>query len=131
MPRTGAPPPPAFERKVILAQGSTAPAGYRYAVTPQAFPANSAVTVTCHDSVDPGRFYTFTMYTDGSGNAFVQNQCYSRAVAAVAGSAHRVGYGRRALRPRGRLVAAVGGGRRRYGGRGRRRYLQRAGAGHH
>jgi hypothetical protein len=28
--------------------------------------ATSGVTVTCHDSVDHGGFYTFTLHTDGS-----------------------------------------------------------------
>ena len=60
-----------------LAQGPAAPFGYRYSVDLSNFPANASVTVTCHDSVDPQGFYTFTMQTDGNGSAFTQNQCYS------------------------------------------------------
>jgi hypothetical protein len=70
-----APPPPS--PTVSLARGPAAPAGYRYAVTLTNFAANSSVTVTCHDSVDPQGFYTFTLVTDASGAAFTQNQCYS------------------------------------------------------
>jgi hypothetical protein len=62
---------------VSLAQGPAAPAGYRYAVTLQGFGGGAAVSVNCRDSVDPGGFYTFTMVTDGSGHAYVENQCYS------------------------------------------------------
>ena len=62
---------------VRLAQGPAAPAGFRYAITLSGFPANAAVTVNCRDSKDPGGFYTFTMTTDGAGNAFTQSQCYS------------------------------------------------------
>jgi hypothetical protein len=72
----GAPPPPP-QRRVILARGPAAPAGFRYAITLQAFAPDSVVSVSCRDSVDPGGFYTFNMTTDGAGNAFVQNQCYS------------------------------------------------------
>jgi hypothetical protein len=71
---TATPPP---TPTVNLAKGPSAPFGFRYAVTLSSFPANSNVTVTCHDSVDPAGFYTFTMRTDGAGNAFVNNQCYS------------------------------------------------------
>jgi hypothetical protein len=46
-------------------------------VTLNNFVPNSNVTVTCHDSVDPGGFYTFTLHTDGSGHAFTQSYCYS------------------------------------------------------
>jgi hypothetical protein len=62
---------------VTLAQGPTAPYGYRYAVTLNGFPAGSTVNVTCYDSVSPGGFFSFPMPTDGSGNASTQNQCYS------------------------------------------------------
>ncbi|WP_147251727.1 hypothetical protein [Blastococcus sp. TF02-8] len=75
-----APPPPAPPSRnpvVSLAQGPSAPAGYRYAVSLSGFSPGAAVTVTCHDSADPGGFFTFTMTTDGAGNAFTQNQCYS------------------------------------------------------
>jgi hypothetical protein len=62
---------------VTLAQGPSAPSGYRYAITLSSFPANSTVTITCHDSVDPGGFYTFTLPTDSSGGAHTADQCYS------------------------------------------------------
>jgi len=71
------PPPPPPAASISLAQGPAAPAGYRYAIRLNHFPANANITVTCHDSVDPGGFYTFTMHTDGSGSAFTQSQCYS------------------------------------------------------
>jgi hypothetical protein len=46
-------------------------------VTLHNFPGNTDITVTCHDSVDPGGFYTFSLRTDGQGSAFTQSQCYS------------------------------------------------------
>ncbi|HET8658238.1 MAG TPA: hypothetical protein VFM55_04470 [Micromonosporaceae bacterium] len=72
-----APPPPPPGPSVSLAKGPVAPTGYRYAVTLQHFTANSNVTVTCHDSVDPGGFYTFTLRTDGNGYAYTASYCYS------------------------------------------------------
>jgi hypothetical protein len=45
----GAAPPPA----VGLAQGPAAPQGYRYAITLSGFAANTSVSVSCRDSVDP------------------------------------------------------------------------------
>ncbi len=73
------PPPssPSGSPAVALARGPAAPAGYRYAITLRNFPANSNMTVTCHDSVDPGGFYTFALHTDGNGSAFTQSYCYS------------------------------------------------------
>lgn len=76
-PGGAAPPPVVPGATVTLAQGPSAPAGYRYAVTLAGFPANRPVTVTCHDSVDSGGFYTFTLATDGAGTAYAENQCYS------------------------------------------------------
>ena len=60
-----------------LGKGPAAPAGYRYAITLDHFAPNAGITITCHDSVDPQGFYTFTLYTDGNGHAFTQSYCYS------------------------------------------------------
>lgn len=68
---------PAAAATVSLAQGPTAPAGYRYAITLDHFSPNSSVSITCYDSVSPGGFYTFRLGTDSSGHAFTQNYCYS------------------------------------------------------
>jgi hypothetical protein len=62
---------------VTLAQGPSAPAGYRYAITLDHFPANSSISVSCYDSVSPGGFYTFNLGTDSSGHAFTESYCYS------------------------------------------------------
>jgi uncharacterized membrane protein YgcG len=62
---------------VSLAQGPAAPQGYRYAVTLNGFAANSTVSITCYDSVSTGGFYTFSLSTDGSGNASTASYCYS------------------------------------------------------
>ncbi|QLQ37339.1 hypothetical protein [Micromonospora robiginosa] len=62
---------------VSLEQGPAAPHGFRYAVSLQHFAPGTDVTVTCHDSVDPGGFYTFRLRTDGDGNAYTRTQCYS------------------------------------------------------
>lgn len=70
-------PPAPGPTTVTLAQGPSAPAGFRYAITLSSFPANSTVTITCHDSVDTGGFYTFAMTTDPSGGAYTAHQCYS------------------------------------------------------
>lgn len=72
----GTPPPPTMAT-VTLGRGPTAPAGYRYAITIGGFPAGSAVSVSCRDSVDAGGFYTFTMHADGSGSAYTAGACYS------------------------------------------------------
>lgn len=71
------PPPPSGSPTVVLAQGPPAPAGYRYAITLSQFAAGTAVSISCRDSVDPGGFYTFSLTTDGAGNAFTQSYCYS------------------------------------------------------
>lgn len=60
-----------------LAQGPVAPKGYRYAIGLAGFAANSAIEVTCHDSVDPGGFYRFSLTTDGNGNASTASACFS------------------------------------------------------
>jgi hypothetical protein len=72
------PPQPLPPRQVVtLARGPAAPHGYRYAITLRNFAANSNVAVTCHDSVDPNGFYTFTLHTNGNGDATTQSYCYS------------------------------------------------------
>lgn len=63
--------------QVTLTQGPAAPAGYRYAITLANFAANSAISVTCYDSVSPSGFYSFTLSTDGSGSASTAAYCYS------------------------------------------------------
>jgi len=62
---------------VTLAKGPAAPFGYRYAVSLSGFSANVSVAISCRDSVDPGGFFNFDMKTNGSGSAFVENECYS------------------------------------------------------
>jgi uncharacterized membrane protein YgcG len=73
----GAAPSPPAVPSVTLAQGPVAPAGYRYAITLSGFGANSSVSISCRDSVSPGGFYTFSLTTNGSGQAFTQGYCYS------------------------------------------------------
>ena len=68
--------PPA-QPTVTLAQGPTAPSGYRYALTLSGFGGNASVSISCRDSVNPNGFYTFTLKTDGNGNSFTQSYCYS------------------------------------------------------
>ncbi|WP_326957588.1 phospholipase A2 [Amycolatopsis sp. NBC_01286] len=75
-PVTSAPPAPG-PATVTLAQGPSSPVGSRYAITLSSFPSNTAVTITCHDSVDSGGFYTFALTTDSSGGAYTASQCYS------------------------------------------------------
>jgi hypothetical protein len=67
-------PPP---RTISLAKGPAAPSGFRYAITLSNFPANTGVSLTCYDSVDRGGFFTFTLTTNGSGDAYTASQCYS------------------------------------------------------
>lgn len=78
-PQAPAPPttPAPVQAVVRLDRGPAAPAGYRYAVTLSGFPAGATVNVTCHDSVSPGGFYSFSMATDGAGAASTARQCYS------------------------------------------------------
>ncbi|MEV0132583.1 hypothetical protein AB0H83_29495 [Dactylosporangium sp. NPDC050688] len=73
----GQPEPPPAAPTASLAKGPAAPSGFRYAITLDHFAPNTGVTITCHDSVDPNGFYTFTLTTDGSGHAFTQAYCYS------------------------------------------------------
>ena len=70
-------PPAGGAPSVSLAQGPAAPAGYRYAITLSGFAPGTAVQISCHDSVDPGGFYSFTLTTDGAGNASTASYCYS------------------------------------------------------
>ena len=72
-PPTAPPPAPSVQ----LAQGPVAPQGYRYAITLNSFPAESSVSVTCDDSVNPTGFYTFSLTTNSTGGAFTQSYCYS------------------------------------------------------
>jgi hypothetical protein len=69
--------PPAPGPAASLGKGPAAPSGFRYAITLNHFAPNSGITMTCHDSVDPQGFYTFTLNTDASGHAFTQSYCYS------------------------------------------------------
>lgn len=62
---------------ISLSQGAPGPAGYWYSVALSGFAANSSVTVTCRDSVDPGGFYSQTLATNGSGAASDSTLCYS------------------------------------------------------
>jgi hypothetical protein len=62
---------------VGLAQGPPASGGYRYAIRLSSFVPRSAVSVTCFDSVSPSGFYTFTMTTDGAGDASTESACFS------------------------------------------------------
>jgi hypothetical protein len=70
---------PSGSPTVSLAQGPAAPSGYRYAITLNGFPANSAVSLNCYDSVSPGGFYSFTLTTNASGSAYTAGYCYSGA----------------------------------------------------
>jgi hypothetical protein len=71
------PPPPAPTPAVSLAQGPAAPVGYRYAISLAGFAANTAVSISCRDSVNPGGFFTFSLTTNGAGGASTQSYCYS------------------------------------------------------
>jgi hypothetical protein len=71
------PPPPAASPTVTLTQGPAAPAGYWYAITLSGFAANTAVAISCYDSVSPGGFAPFSLTTDGNGNASTASYCYS------------------------------------------------------
>jgi hypothetical protein len=63
---------------VTLAKGPRVSNGiYRYAITLSGFPANTPVSVECYDSVSLSGFSPFTMTTDGMGNGFEQNKCFS------------------------------------------------------
>jgi hypothetical protein len=77
VPPSYGPPPGSLAGTLFLAQGPAAPGGYWYAVSLVGYPALSAVAITCRDSISPGGFITFTMRTDGSGNATSTTGCYS------------------------------------------------------
>jgi|SRR6266536_1378190 len=70
-------PPPSRNAEVTLAQGPVAPRGYRYAISLSGFAANARVSISCHDSADPGGFYDFALTTNSAGEASTQSQCYS------------------------------------------------------
>lgn len=79
-PAPAAPPPPAPPApapSATLARGPAAQYGYRYAISLNNFPANSRIDVSCYDSADPGGFYSFSLTTDGAGNASTAAYCYS------------------------------------------------------
>lgn len=68
---------PAPAPSVRLSKGPVAPAGFRYAISLSGFAANAGVSISCRDSVDPGGFYTFTLYTNAAGAASTASYCYS------------------------------------------------------
>lgn len=70
-------PQPAPAASATLAQGPAAPVGYRYAISLNNFPANSQVGVSCRDNASPGGFYSFSLGTDGAGNASTAAYCYT------------------------------------------------------
>lgn len=74
-PITTPPPPP--PPSVGLAQGPSARYGFWYAISLSNFAPSSRVSVTCFENADPGGFYTFTLTTDGAGNAYTQSWCYA------------------------------------------------------
>jgi hypothetical protein len=92
------PPPGAQVGTLYLAQGPPAPGGYWYAVSLVGYPPSSAVAITCRDSVSPAGFITFTMHTDGSGDATSTSGCYSgdgpeHWVTALGNESDRVSWG--------------------------------------
>lgn len=62
---------------VRLSQGPPAPSGYRYSISLTGFAADANVSVTCYDSVSTNGFYSFSLRTNGSGNASTSSECYS------------------------------------------------------
>jgi hypothetical protein len=62
---------------ITLTQGATAAAGYWYGVVLSGFPAGSAVTLTCRDSVDPAGFWNQTFVINSAGQAADSTLCYS------------------------------------------------------
>ena len=68
---------PTGPQVATLSQGPAAPAGYRYRVVLTGFPSHASVSISCHDSVDPSGFYTFSLGTDGAGAASTESFCYS------------------------------------------------------
>jgi hypothetical protein len=76
---TPGPTPAPTTGRVTLAQGPSAPSGYRYAVTLAGYPPESSVSITCYDSASPAGFYSFALATDSSGAASTASYCYSGA----------------------------------------------------
>ncbi|HEX8345982.1 MAG TPA: hypothetical protein VF657_14770 [Actinoplanes sp.] len=68
---------PSVLPSVQLQQGAVAPAGYRYDVSVTNFPAYSSVAIDCYDSWSTEPFYSFTLTTDGLGNARSADYCFS------------------------------------------------------
>lgn len=62
---------------VSLVRGGSAPAGFWYSASLSGFTPGSQVTVTCHDSVDPGGFWNQTFTIAGDGTAADSTLCYS------------------------------------------------------
>ncbi len=74
------PPPlpvPAPVATITLAQGPSAPQGYRYAITLNGFAKNATASINCYDSVSKSGFYTFDLKTDSQGHAETAAYCYS------------------------------------------------------
>lgn len=71
------PPPPPPTPAISLTRGGSAPAGYWYSTSLSGFTPGSQVALTCHDSVDPGGFYTQTFTIAGDGTAADGTLCYS------------------------------------------------------
>lgn len=85
-------------RAIMLSKGAPRGAANWYAVEAIGFPANSAITFTCHDSVDAGGFYSIALQTDASGKAATPTLCYSSDgpdhwVTAPGASSNRVAWG--------------------------------------
>lgn len=61
-----------------LSQGPAAKFGFRYDVAISGFPADADILVDCYDSAAPAKeFFTFTLHTDGDGNAHTASECFS------------------------------------------------------
>lgn len=68
---------PEADQVVELSRGDPAEAGYYYDIRLKNFPANTEVTVTCHDTVSPEGFRSFVVFTDGHGYAGADDKCRS------------------------------------------------------
>ena len=73
----GSAPQPPAAAQVSLSKGSSAPNGSWYAVSLGGFASGSSVILTCHDSADPGGFFTQQVTIGGNGGASAPNLCYS------------------------------------------------------
>jgi len=71
---------PSPPRKVDLERGGAGPiaGSYRYRITITNFAPNTRFSGSCHDSVDTGGFYNFTIDTNSAGTATIEpTSCYS------------------------------------------------------